>query len=316
MNDAEPDDGASAADLVGAPRRRVIRRAIHRLIRSSWWVVAGLALVSCQEEAAAPLASVGQVQGPIVNGQTETGYAAVGALTAWFGEQYGGSFCTGTLIGAQWVLTAAHCLDAGLAVSQIRFYIGNDARDPNSGQFYRAAELIIHESYVSATLTNDIALVRLQSAVPGVTAIPFNVADLEPYEGQQALFVGFGAVEGVQESGSGLKRSASIALTSVYAEHVRSPYSGTGTCFGDSGGPALLAINNTTSVVALTSAGESCQGASCDPCRTATWSTRVDVHGEWIAGKLGLPPPLCQDNAAICACAGACLLRCGTYPQV
>ena len=36
--------------------------------------------------------------GPIVNGQLETGYPPVGALTAWFGGQYGGAFCTATLI--------------------------------------------------------------------------------------------------------------------------------------------------------------------------------------------------------------------------
>ncbi len=242
------------------------------------------------------------VSGPIVNGQFETGYAPVGALTAWFGGQYGGSFCTGTLIRADWVLTAAHCLE-DTNPSGTRFYIGNDANNPNSGTFYRSLEFKIHEGYDDRSLENDIALVRLQSPVAGVPPIPYNVANLNPYEGQEAFYVGFGAVEGINETGSGVKRSTSFAITRVFQRVFESEYDGTGTCFGDSGGPALLSINGTQSVVGVTSAGAVGGG---DPCRTATISTRVDAYGTWIAGKLNEPAPNCNTNASICACADAC----------
>ncbi len=268
------------------------------------YCVSGVFLVACQGtpqndpqptiEAAA-----------IVNGQTETGYPAVGALTMWAGGDYYGSFCTGTLIRNDWVLTAAHCVEDA-EVSQTRFYVGNNANNPNTGTFYRALEFKVHEQYDGRSLENDIALVRLQTAVTDVAIIPRSTANLNPYEGDVAFYVGFGATEGINESGSGLKRSTSFPISQVYSDVFESTYNGTGTCFGDSGGPALLTIGGTLSVVGVTSAGAACNGANCDPCKTATISTRVDAFSTWIAGKLNEAPPDCNDNASICGCDEAC----------
>jgi secreted trypsin-like serine protease len=152
-------------------------------------------------------------------------------------------------------------------------------------------EFKIHEGYGKSTLANDIALVRLQGPVSGVTPIPYNVEDLGPYEGQTVLHVGFGAVEGIEESGGGLKRSSRFAISRIYSEVFSSNYNGASTCFGDSGGPSFLTINDTLSIVGLTSAGEACQELNCDPCRTATTSTRVDAYATWIDAKLSEPAP-------------------------
>jgi len=243
---------------------------------------------------------------PIVNGQTETGYAPVGALTTWFGNQYAGAFCTATVIRPNWVLTAAHCLEGDTQVNQTRFYVGNDANNPNSGTFYRAQEFKVHEQYNAQRLENDIALVRLQSPVTGLTPIPYSVVSLVPHEGEVAFYVGFGATEGIQESGGGLKRSTSFPISNVYSGTFDSDYNGHGTCFGDSGGPALLTLNGALSIVGVTSAGAACNGPNCDPCQTSTFSTRVDAYAAWIASKLNEPAPNCNDNADICGCAQAC----------
>jgi len=247
----------------------------------------------------------GVTEAPIVNGQPESGYPAVGALTAWFGNQYGGAFCTGTLIRPNWVLTAAHCLEDEQA-SNVRFYIGQNANNPNMDSFYRALELKVHEQYNPQFLENDIALVRLQTDVTGVDLIDYNVANLAPHEGEEAFYIGYGAVEGINESGSGVKRSTSFPISQVYAEQFESEYNGHGTCFGDSGGPALLTIGGALKVIGVTSAGAACNGANCDPCKTATTSTRVDAFAAWIADKLDEPAPSCQDNASLCGCAEAC----------
>jgi secreted trypsin-like serine protease len=224
----------------------------------------------------------------------EIGYAPVGALASWYGEQYGGSFCTGTLIRAEWVLTAAHCLEDA-SPANTRFFVGSDANDLTGGTFYPAREFRIHEGYARRTLANDIALVHLQGPVDGVTPIPYNTADLGPYEGQALLHIGFGAVEGVQESGKGVKRSTSISISKLYSELFESAYNGTSTCFGDSGGPALLTIEDTVMIVGVTSAGAACFELGCDPCKTATTSTRVDAYAAWIDATLGESAPPAAD---------------------
>ena len=269
--------------------------------------VSGMSVVltlGCGEKATTADNPLGLETAPIVNGQAETGYAPVGALTQWYGNQYAGAFCTATVIRPEWLLTAAHCLEDS-QVSQTRFFVGNDANNPNSGTFYRSLEFKIHAQYNPNSLENDIALVRLQTPVTGVTPIPYSVANLVPYEGDEAFYVGFGATEGYQESGGGLKRSTSFPISNVYAKAFDSDYTGTGTCFGDSGGPALLTINGALAVVGVTSAGAAPNGGG-DPCQTTTFSTRVDAYGTWIAGKLNEPAPDCQDNASICSCAEAC----------
>jgi hypothetical protein len=255
--------------------------------------------------------------GPIVNGVTETGYPHIGALTVWYGNQYGGSFCTATLIAPSWVITAAHCLEEE-SVSNVRFYVGNDARPTAmggapAGNYYKAAKFELTPApnqYDPNSLENDIALVQLQVAVPANVATPmqFNASNLAPFEGQTAFYVGFGQTTGLDETGetSGLKRSTSFPISTVYATQFQSEYDGHGTCFGDSGGPAVLTINGVQKVVGVTSSGLACQGFNCDPCKTATLSTRVDKYATWVSSKIGAPPPDCRQDAAICACAEAC----------
>jgi len=256
-------------------------------------------------------AAIATQTAPIVNGSTETGYPAVGALTFKSGFQYGGSFCTATLIAPSWVITAAHCLvDAN--ASETAFYVGNDARPlqngaaPSNGAFYPAERFVVHPQYDADRLENDIALVKLSSNVSGVNPYSFNESNLGPYRGQSALYVGFGVDDGLTERGGGLKRSTSMAISAIYTQSFLTAYAGSGTCFGDSGGPAFLTIGGATKVVGLTSAGAGCSGFNCDPCKTDSINTRTDAFGAWIRQQMGAPPPDCRQDTSICACASAC----------
>ncbi|MFH1807605.1 MAG: MopE-related protein [Pseudomonadota bacterium] len=281
--------------------------------RGSGVLVAAL-LVACTPRDAIEVQDPSQ-RHPIVGGVVESGWNGVGALVAqvpFWG--YEGSFCTGSLIDPRWVLTAAHCVEdeAGglLDPSTVRFYLGPDARPaadggpPASGTLVPVQSFHRHPQWDSENLRNDIAMVRLAQAVQGAPIYAYNQQSLSAaLVGHPVLYVGFGATEGINVTGGGLKRSTQILVSSIGSSVYVGNFSGTGVCFGDSGGPGLLQENGTWRVIGINSSVASSGG---DPCKGSYNHTRVDRHAPWIAGVLGQVPPSCQSDPGLCFCTQAC----------
>ena len=298
-------------------------------------LLSALALAACQ--AAPPAPDPGPEQSPpstpaitpapIVNGDTETGWPSVGALTFRFNDQYAGSFCTGTLIAPDWVLTAGHCVTSdGTGPRAIRaansaFLVGTDARvaddgGPVDGQTHAVHAFVPHPDYNPTTNVHDIALVHLAEPVTDVTPSAFSAHDLAALLAEHTaagapldLFtVGFGATEGITSSGSGLKRSTTVSVDEVTATYFVSTFKGSGTCYGDSGGPGFITVGDAPFVAGVTSAGSACPPGhpDCDTCQTSTIDTRVDTYADWIQLTLESGPPTCHTAPGLCLCAEAC----------
>jgi len=273
---------------------------------------------ACTETTEPPAAPVERpmelMKKPLVGAQPELGWEPVGALTVYYpGYGYGGSFCSGTLIAPDWVLTAAHCLKDhdGFQIypDVVEFYLGPDARPhygakPLEGTFHKADVFFPHPNYSSYTGAADIGLVHLKSPVQGVEPVPHSYTAMNnSFVGENCLYVGFGVDDGIEQTGGGLKRSGTMEIVQIQNMGYVSEYGGTGVCFGDSGGPGLFEVGGAWKVIGVNSTVGNQYG---DPCMGYAHQVRVDKYASWIADKIGSPLPSCQEDPSICYCTEAC----------
>lgn len=72
-------------------------------------------------------------------------------------------FCDGSLIAANWILTAAHCVTFN-EPSDIQVVLGSMDLDDPSAQVLDVQEIVVHPFYSNDVAGDDIALLRLQQA--------------------------------------------------------------------------------------------------------------------------------------------------------
>jgi hypothetical protein len=242
-----------------------------RLIRSAATIAA----------AALSVLLVAGPAGAVIGGTTDTAnrYANVGVLQLNVDGEWL-DFCTGTLVRADVVLTAAHCTDFLIEEGSDGFG-PDDLRisfDPEGDAPYATVDhIVVHPDWLTAAPgrgnskklylappAEDIALVFLDDAVAGVTPAP--IADADYLAGldltsETFTVVGYGVDAFI--TGSTLANHPVVLVdgirsyrdVSVITEHDAFPDRflkiTRSVCFGDSGGPlfhegTVVAINSWT----------------------------------------------------------------------
>jgi len=163
---------------------------------------------------------------------------AIGALI----DGYGKNFCTGTLVGDNVVLTAAHCV-RGVDSAIVRFAIGEDSASPN--HTFDVAEIRTNPRWDTRTPEHDNALLFLrESANQYATPIPINRTPLVNLVGQQVQNVGYGATDPVSSNNTRRWWTAEPITQITEKTVVVDGRQVSSVCKGDSGSPSIYRFPN------------------------------------------------------------------------
>lgn len=152
---------------------------------------------------------------------------------ASFYTRSAGGSCTASIVGDRVLLTAAHCVANGAAVTLRR-----------AGIVYRAmCEHAPEYGTTNNARTADYALCAIDNAIPGIAAERINRDAAALRVGQEILLTGFGCTTNQGTGGNdGVYRIGETRIIALPAGSNNDIVTsgGAGVCFGDSGGPAFL----------------------------------------------------------------------------
>lgn len=223
--------------------------------------------------------------------------------TPWFALldvkfRSGRGVCGATVIGSQWLLTAAHCVKDGRALASVGgsgAYL-NPATFDDPGPRVKFSRIYIHPKFDIRTMRNDVALIKT-ATVMETEPIGFAGPKRSPKKGAALEVFGFGsksrghqAVADVLNSARVSDRAGTKAACGRYGSSYHRvsmlcagvPSGRSDACQGDSGGP-LTTVAGRRLLVGIVSWGDRCGSA-----KYPGVYTRVSSQAKYITKITGI----------------------------
>ncbi|MFJ8963575.1 S1 family peptidase [Lentzea sp. NPDC102401] len=251
-----------------------------RSLFSAFVVAAGALLASAAAATAAPAPTADGDVSPMIVGGTNA--SQVYPFMVSLQSTSGSHFCGASLVKANWVVTAKHCVQGSSAAS-IRTRIGTTNRT-SGGTTTGASRIITHPSA-------DLALVQLNTSV---SQAPIAISTASGPVGTATRIIGWGQtcpVRGacgapvtLQELNTSIVSDSRCSGISAASEICTNNTDGNkGACYGDSGGPQVKSVSGRWELIGATS--RSGGGANC----AQAPSIYVDVayYRSWVSSNVG-----------------------------
>ncbi|WP_028847642.1 S1 family peptidase [Thermocrispum agreste] len=256
------------------------RSLVVGLLAAAATAVSGVAATGAL---AAPADTKDDVQPYIVGGHEATEeYSFIVSL-----QQGGRHFCGGSLVAAEWVVTAAHCVE-GTSPSSIQLRIGSNDRT-SGGEVARAASITIHPDY---DIANDIAVIKLAAPVQATPIALGTSADV----GTTSRILGWGQTTPFPGADNGADYLQELDVSVVDPSGCRGGYidpatelctdnpgGDSGACYGDSGGPQIAKEGGNWVLIGATSRSGGSSTCAIEP----SIYTSTVAHADWINDVTG-----------------------------
>jgi secreted trypsin-like serine protease len=205
-----------------------------------------------------------------------------------------GSFCTGTALGRDLVLTAGHCVAPAASYRVVL----PGMKPPG----LMTSSIAIHplynrKDYVAGRVTADVALLKLEQPLPA-EIVPATLAPVTSVEaGDRLVIAGYGTTAAGSEIGIAAPRAATLVATGkpgtlqirLFDPATRDTRPGLGACTGDSGGPLFVKIGDKLSIIGVVSWATG--AAATAGCGGLTGVTPLQLYRGWLveqAKKMGV----------------------------